>query len=490
MTIDVLLLPQGGTSYLKEIQPWRESGAFDLHVEAWEECVLKLASMARSYQQAQVEIFLCLRRDHLFGIYDYHFLGRLLNKARSSVGLLDTYVVVNRDIGLRPEQVEAAASLSYWFETVFNERATDVIEVEMERYGTEMVTPETLRIASDSSRERRLIINEPTYNFQWQCAVNATSRLLASFLGKFVVRPSNTTDRRGLLIVVERSSSRAQVKFVSEMLAAFPNSIPLVALFKVSPSAPLIRLCEERGIPLPLRFHGPFELKYFLYRLNSLLPMQSTVSTSNLIAVPIDPQPVFSQHNTQSAPRIFFTCSFDPDEERLQCFEAANDIGYISVGLPLNIETQQERAISCERIVDIINTSSPLTAWVHIGLGDEAKGLRECYLDSNYKSPDEWLKAFSAYKGKLPLAFFSSAGSTTIARRFAAAGTCVAIGFEGEVTPEPCRILAKEVVHAAVRSQGNQKEILTAFDNGVTKLAAAGFSASGATAFYAKQSQG
>jgi hypothetical protein len=82
------------------------------------------------------------------------------------------------------------------------------------------------------------------------------------------------------------------------------------------------------------------------------------------------------------------------------------------------------------------------------------------------------------------LAFFSACQSTPIARRFAAAGAGVAIGFEHDVPPDATRLLAPAVIREALESGGERAKILNAFYMGCSQLAAGGFVSTGPTAYY------
>jgi len=86
---------------------------------------------------------------------------------------------------------------------------------------------------------------------------------------------------------------------------------------------------------------------------------------------------------------------------------------------------------------------------VHFGHGQGEQGLQEA-LSGLFEPPERWLACFAAYGRSLALAFFSSCQSAPVARRFASAGAGVAIGFEQEVPPAACQILATIVVGTAL----------------------------------------
>jgi hypothetical protein len=124
-----------------------------------------------------------------------------------------------------------------------------------------------------------------------------------------------------------------------------------------------------------------------------------------------------------------------------------------------------------------------LAAWWFIGHGRNSHGLQD--VDGQILSPDAWLAKIPRRGARLPLAFFSACRSAETACAFARAGAGVAIGFDSDTLPAPCRLLAITVVEAALNSNGNPEQIMSAFAVGCRQLQARGLAHVKPRAFYA-----
>src|SRR5207248_562138 len=112
--------------------------------------------------------------------------------------------------------------------------------------------------------------------------------------------------------------------------------------------------------------------------------------------------------------------------------------------------------------------------------GDES-GLKD--ITGDPIKLDEWLARLQYSATRLPLLILSVCESAAVARKFAEAGVGVAIGFEKQVLPEMCRLLAAPVISAALNNSGSSRAILQAY-NGVFKDAPESAAISRPKAFY------
>lgn len=481
MAIDVVFLPQGGTDYLRF---WREGKGPDIQHDEWNESALHLPRRALGGDWSPTEVFLCLRGDHLVDRFDYSLVGQILNVARNHAWGSKIYVVVDRNIGISADQIDAHESLSFWFDAVLREGATDIIEVGMDRYDLDPVDAKPLRIGSDLSRLRQEALRGLVSKGQWKCFLPNTAPLLSSFVYPFVKYSSQHLTREDLVIVVDKSEAAKQTGFVRKALREFPDSKHIVAAMGVLPSRELQAACQLQNLKL-FRCRGPFELRYTVLRLNAVRQQKTIKPIGSIQIVPRDAEPTFTSTPNGNGRSLLLTSSFDPHTEPEQCILAARDAGSATHEMPLSTTRCVHQAVTCKVLPYVLTSLSEVTVWLHLGHGEGASGLQEAS-SGVFKTPEQWLSCFSSYGGSLALAFFSSCRSNIIARRFAEAGAGVAIGFENEVPPEACRLLAAEVVRAALRSGGNRNEILSSYHAGCSELVATGYVGIGPTAFYSK----
>jgi hypothetical protein len=122
---------------------------------------------------------------------------------------------------------------------------------------------------------------------------------------------------------------------------------------------------------------------------------------------------------------------------------------------------------------DVVESLRHLTAWVHIGHGESAEGLRESGEAEVFKTPEQWLECFlidEEENRSLALVCFACCQSAEAARLFAASGAHVAIGFSNDIELNLCRAMAKEVAAAAIGANGDRGKILRAFRRGRGRL--------------------
>jgi hypothetical protein len=490
MAIDVIILPEGGTQYIspwRENEGWHKNVGYDFQFEEWQKNVLSLASRALSGNCLQTAVFLCLLGDHLVDRYDYHVIQELLKLARDYSWGANIYLAKDYHIKISSGQILAQAALSSWFVTAFEAGATDIVEVPIDRSGFNPIDANPLRIGSDLSRQRHELLQ-----LMVSCILPETATGLFTFLDPFVEYSLDPTYSRNLLIIIDKLNPIDQLAFARKVLRRYPEATCAIVLYgynmKASPK--LREFCYTQNLRL-IHCRGPFELRYFLLRLNKTA-MKRTVRAMGKVEVvtlnenPIfDPVDIFDAVESSESPSLLITSSFHPHTDFEHCIEASRDAGRITFNIPPNTRYQVHPALDGHFIPLLLRDRSALTAWVYLGHGDGTKGLQVASSGA-FEAPELWLSRFSSYGKRLPLAFFSACQSAPTARRFAEAGVGIAIGFEEDVPPEACRLLAAEVIRAALRTGGNRQEILNAFYVGCTDLLATGYIRTGPIAFYSQ----
>jgi len=190
-------------------------------------------------------------------------------------------------------------------------------------------------------------------------------------------------------------------------------------------------------------------------------------------------RPVF-RFGSRRRPHLLITSAFHPDNHEPNCLDAVKDVGIIARAAPADAECYVHPYFRAADLPDLLKRMPELTAWLHLGHGDEA-GLKD--IAGELIKLDEWLARLQHADMRLPLVFLSVCESAPVARKFVEAGVGVAVGFEKEVLPEMCRTLAVPVISAALNSAGNRRAILEAY-NEVFKRDPAGATLFKPKAFY------
>ncbi|MEK6285352.1 MAG: hypothetical protein AABO57_06390 [Acidobacteriota bacterium] len=478
MSTDVIILPQGGH---EPLCAWTVRSAFDLQLDEWRDAALQFESRAAQGDWPAVDVFLCPLGDH-FLAWDSFFMERLLRTARDYCWGSDIYIVADRRIRVSAGQIDDHASMSHWFKTAQEQGTTDIIQVDIDRSGFNPVDPIDLSRASELSKLRQEVLGSRIFTGNWKCHLADLKRRLPAFLDPFVIYPVEPRSDANIVIVVDKGAVD-QTELVRDARTRYSASRYLVSALGVHPSADLRAMCQGDHDLALLRCRGHFELRYLMAQLNTTSHRRTTTRTCASQRVTIK-DPIFAPPTAQERPGLLVTSSFDPASEYGQYFEAARDAGAIAYERPPGTLYRAHQAITRGNLAQVLRSFSTLTAWVYLGHGDGERGLQEAG-SGGFAEPAEWLACFTAYGSALPLAVFSACRSTAIARCFAEAGTGLAIGFEEDVPPEACRLIATPVVRAALLTHGDTQEMLNAYHVGCTDLIAAGYSGVGPKAFYA-----
>jgi hypothetical protein len=480
MPIHIAVLPLGETS---EMKCWSESTIASVNQDEWDDLAIRLAHENSGNRRFEAEVFLCLH-GQLDEVYNYNRLAETLRYAREHVWGSPIYLVVAVNFRLQPGHRKYQATWAKFFETVHQAKVVDLIEGAGLFEANSAPSGATLRVMADESYERRLRLQLLASNHAWKCVVRpATDAPLAEFLAPFVSREAPALSEDNRIIVCTNSRKSTTKSFIEKNVIRRSGTHQVVANLVADSDFQhwLDGECNKRGLEL-LDFGGVLELRFSLVRLNHLSP--HSAAGDRMEVVKVAPPALFTAERVAATPRLLVTNGFDPDDPRdsLLCLEAADEAGELKHQAPPGARTDIYQSVTCERLPGMIE-SADLTAWVYQGHGDGARGLQESRA-GRFVPPGRWRDCFSNYQNGLPLVVFSACRSTHIARLFAEAGAGVAIGFESDVTSSAAKLLTTDVVTTALRTQGNQQEILEAFRRGCKRLTARGYIDSGPKAFW------
>src|SRR5262249_6467105 len=145
----------------------------------------------------------------------------------------------------------------------------DLLEVWVD--GLDRIDTGLLHAARDRARVRSAIGRDLTDRGAWHVALPGPEGALVSFLAPFVQRKGYRAADRRVLVVVDKPEGQRQHSQVLAALAQFAGSVEMVAVLGVFATQQLIDLCADKKLTL-LRFLGPYELRFFVERLNSRAP--------------------------------------------------------------------------------------------------------------------------------------------------------------------------------------------------------------------------
>jgi hypothetical protein len=462
MAIEVVVL-QAGKDRL--IHRWFESGA-SLNQLEWERTALEVARRAIYQPDFRVDIFLCLKADYLVSNFDHDLCRALSEKARAYGWGAKLYIAASADIDYKPHQREIIPYLVEWFDEIHHQqyRATDVVLAGFDRASMiEDYHLADLRRARDESVSRYDLMPGLIIPDEWHCW--AASSNYQSWLADVFA-----SDARNLILVVH--AIKTSGKLLSQALQKAEEKIRenprrrfllgVISRKEIPPA--LVALGNAHRIPV-VQFRGLIELRYFFLRLNRLCGRQSAMLSDRVEAVPLDNQ-IFRFAN-RHRPRLLLTSAFNPEHHATNCLDAVNDVAEIVRHAPAHAEYDVYPCLRATDFPNLLRRMPDLVAWVHLGHGEES-GLQDS--DGNSIKIEEWFARLQHHGVSLPLAFLSVCHSAATARRLAQAGIGVAIGFEGKVLPKACRDLSRQVVRAALDSNGSRRAILQEYNQQCSQL--------------------
>lgn len=455
----LVLILQQGTHQI--VDSWTETDDAPLKLNKWKKNSSFWPERLLEDMPEPMEVFLCLDKELLAEGCDSPFLHHVIQQANRSMWAARVYVVVDRE--WQPEDRDPEQPGPFlWAEELLENNVSDILE-------WSLTLDSNYSEAARRSRERMgMLFNHPPSR-PWKCLFRtplSLSREEEYLLSPYSVDSLSELDDENCLVVL-RPPDDGYLEYTEETLKKTKGYEVMVGVVDrlERPPSDLVKLCRKRGCG-PVRFHGVVELYYFLQQLNNPRLNHLRLSHAKLInetkATPVRvvENPRFKSHS----PQLLITYSYLPGQPD-SCLIAASDTWELVKDLPGNVRVKIYPAIKSARLAEILRELGHVLAWIHIGHGDEEKGLQQAE-DELFKSAEEWLKSFAEYKSSLALTMFSSCRSAAVARRFAEAGVGVAIGFTREVHQKVCVELTKRVVEAAVETNGERSAVLKAFSAG------------------------
>jgi hypothetical protein len=456
--VRVLILQQGDHEI---VDVWTEKDGSPLNLQKWKEHSSSWPERLLKDMADPMEVFLCLDKEVLAEGCDSPFLHRVIQQAHKSMWAAKVYVVVDRQ--WLPEDTDPEQPDPFtWAEGLLENRVSDILEWSLTR------TSNYSEAARRSRRRMEALRGQPPGK-PWKCLFRAPlslSREEEYLLSPYLVNSLAELNDENCLVVL-RPLGDGYLEYVAETLQQAAGREVMVGVVDRLERLPsdLKKLCGAGGCG-PVRFHGVAELYYFLQQLNSPRLNHLRLNNTKLIEgtratpVRVGANPRFKSHS----PQLLITYSYVRGQAD-SCLVAAGDTWELVNDLPANVRVKIYPAIKSAKLAEILRELGHVLAWVHIGHGDEEKGLQQAE-DELYKSAEDWLKSFAEYNSSLPLALFSSCRSAAVAQRFAEAGAGVAIGFAREVHQKVCVELTKRVVEAAIETNGERGAVLKAFSAG------------------------
>ena len=455
MPVRVVIARQGSNNILHEW--WEDRVSSPLSENQWEKSArIWPEGLLRGFDKP-LQIFLCLDREELVEGYETELLGKVIKDAHKAMWGARVYIVVDKRQDLNTEKShEFHLTRRGWFRELLSNGISDVLALNIDP-GDE--TRFDLAIAR--SEERAEMLDRHLPSNPWKCLLylgTGFPRYINRFLGDFLT-DTFPEDSSNCLIVL-RDCTKERIKFVRKILNGKPTDKIMLGLLNAVDATLSQKLEQLR----PVHFHGPFELHYFLQKLNHLYDQHKNILKHAEI-VPVQ-EARFKPH----APQLLITYAFDQNDFG-GALAAARDIHILRQALGDKCEIIIHPAIQSSGFRDTLKWAKQLLAWVHIGHGDGLKGLQQA--DGFFKSSEEWLSCFASHNNSLPLAVFSVCESNTIAWNFARAGVGATIGFKKKVPKNLCGDLIVEIVKAAVESGGDRDTTLDAFGKVKGKFVAA-----------------
>jgi hypothetical protein len=503
----LLVLPEGGVLPLME---WSEPRRLDLSRRGdgrsgqWKQLCEDVVRWAHSGKADSTELFICLPDGELRWRQDVSYLHKLLAWAREHAWGARLSLVAGDDVHLSGELRESREALQQWMEAARQGRVRDLLQINFgpdepgangarHRRRDWRTDPRLrqqvlgrLRAAASRFPDRQRVLAERRrFPGPWQCVLDAQSGHNLDVLPVALVQRYGAREEAVNLVAVVDGSSQSNT--VEKARRRYGDRCRLVATLGLPPSTALRSYCVDRGLGEPLHLRGDLELWFLLLRLNEpSLPwwmrgppgnqaVEACAATlrdgSGIHAIAGGGTRCFRSATPGSSPSILVTSSFSPAEPGY-CRDAAGDVGWLVDRAPLDLPLLVDPATNRQRLIRRIDRQPPDPAiWIHLGHGDGKYGLWE--VGSNVPVPTEqWLQCFQGRQLALPLALFLTCKSADIARSFAQAGAGVAIGFEGEVLSDRCRVLADQVLKSVLAKGWQPGAILEGFSQGRSDLMA------------------
>lgn len=459
MPAEVVIIPKAGH---QKHPVWEQGQVFQDEKGDWEAIACRIAEAA--YQNGSVTATVCVCPAGTgTSAFDSEYLESLLRRARRHVWGAPLHVVVDPKAWI-PRTGEELLNTFRWFETALDAGATDILEV----LNLPKERPRRcLEKACRRSATRRSELRRAGRTAPW-CAVFAEERNQdrVRFLADFAYDTQADPQAANLIIGIDRARLNEQAKYVEKALDTYRANDFLVAAVRNHAKGPLLDLCAKRTVRW-FDCQGLFELRYALLQLKR----RGTACAHGTYGEFVEVEVAEPARFPRSPPLLVLTSAFHAGSDPERCIRAAGDVDAVLHGVPNEPEYRVLPGVTTGAFMDLLESSGPVFAWVHMGHGCGGEGLRQYGAGTGTRA-EHWLGCFADHNQALPLVFLAACHSAEVAQCFAEAGVGVAVGFRGQVGPEECQFLVRRIMPAALRSQGNPDTILQEFQTGCEQLCA------------------
>ena len=437
-------------------------------VSRWENCANEMISRTKKDQEhCQIEVFLFLQ----WGFWnEFKTLKNHLKLIHQNTWLSnEIYLVIDRRFGKQPEYDFEGAILDEWFNEIIGLSFDDILQTDVENLiEYNEGTLEKLKHLVSISRDRRRTLNEwLTRSDDWNYEILWTFGRLKNFIGEIKDKPASG-EILDTIVILDGGWKicRRQIQTVLESI----GGEKLIAVCTTEMERELKDYAEDAKLKV-LKFSGFFDIRYFLHLYYFLRADELKVVSLSAtpFSIPIaetsdaeESERIFGNNNYASLKANLISSAFDPKNfglyKKLLTPQASRSL------FDLFSRTENNKFVLPIVTVDNLGEHleempQDLLVWVHFGHG-KTTGLQSS--DGFFYSTDEWLKSFRGKGKSLRLAFFFSCESGNVAKKFAASGVTMAVGFEEKVEMEDCMKLAKIIVPLAL-SEETDEQIIAAF---------------------------
>lgn len=433
------------------------------------ECSNKIVEYSKNkHKPCSLEIFLILSSPWLEGETLEEYLKVIKQKTWFSARI---YLVIDRRVGTLPQYVVNEAILNPWFEIIDNSGIDDILQINLESSYDDLldIPVDKLIELAKYSRQRNVIWNKLKNKYiGWEYYIPLSCGLLEDFLCNFLRKDNN--DASNLMVITDGFWLNCKNQ-VNHKLRESQKIKIIFAVSSINPNPDLLQYARDLNADV-LLFSGFCDLHYFLQRLSPqfTVPVSADIMSVNSTFDELEESVCHNNLNIfkkeivpSNKLQCLTTSSFDPSD-----FHPYNYL--------LNSQTSQAihnlfgkqiyplyvLPSATLKNLDEYLSSIPqdLLIWTHFGHGNE-KGLQE--FGGLYQATNEWLRSFKGKRKWIGLSFFFSCNSRDVAKKFVKAGVKTAIGFNSKVSMQFCLSLAEVVIPAAITTNADQREILTAF---------------------------
>jgi CHAT domain-containing protein len=506
MRIDVIVL-QRGTN--RRIKAWRYATGLDrpffitldgqqkrLTPEvAWRDLALEINQMAcnksNNLSDLALDVFLVFRGRFVEN-YDCACLEEIARYARDYTWASNIYIVWDQKPETKFDRLYTGneMTLEEWFRMLIRFGVTDLIEIPKKERLRKTDPDSLLRDCALKSERRRRRMRKLVSNEGSGIVLRDDAFFLEEFLNAFAMNEVLFSESQNLVVfydqrpkkswgqLVEKSGffNRSGIWFVAALCRDHKDFRDLEQLWKQESNKAKPRCFD--GIFV---FNGIFEWLYALIRLKQAAhPSPATLRPTTQPDVEwLEPDKILIEREPGNGELSLLVTStfvlseenafhFSPEgfsqlvkEQNEYCISAAKEIGAVLRKLSFNVAVEVHHCLRSEQVSHLLKDRQ-FTAWLFLGHRNRLRGVRKEY-EGHYAAPENWLYSFELYGTRnLQLVIFSSYASAAIARRLAASGARVAVGFQNETLAQASRELSAMVMPAALEPGDRQSAVISA----------------------------